>query len=107
MLAYAWEKAPDLPAMLETVACAAEQWRLDVGDVPNAAIASRKQSPKTEYLRAFAEILRNELRLSTLPALVITAMAGIANVVLNDPNLDVSRDDVRKAAIGPPVEDSI
>ncbi|QHQ28577.1 hypothetical protein XACN24_09000 [Xanthomonas albilineans] len=106
MLHYAWGKAPHLPTILETVAQAAEGWAPRESGAIGAAIASRKASPTTEYLRAFSEHLRRDLPGVILSGSIVTAMAGTANVVLNDARLDVSTDDVRKAIAARPVEDS-
>lgn len=101
MLRYAWEKAPDLPALLETVAQAATHWTPGVGGAIGAAIASRQKNRATEYLRAFDKSLR-ENGIAYRSAGFRKAMACVANVVLNDPDMDVSADAVRKA-IPPPL----
>ena len=94
MLFYAWEKAPDLPAILGTVAEAASNWHPQEEGAIGAAVASRKQNKAAEYLRAFAEHLRENLCLE-LTGPIVAAMAGMANVVLNDPNADISGDAAR------------
>lgn len=97
VLLYAWEQAPDLPAVLETVARTAENWTPQEEGAIGAAIASRKANPVTEYIRAFAELLRREMPGTPLAGAVLAAMAGVANVVLNDSSIDVSTDAVRMA----------
>lgn len=96
MLGYAWGVAPDLSAALETVARIAAEWTPQAPGVVGAAIASRKSNPVTAYLRAFARLIGENLRLD-LAGPVVAAMAGTANVVLNDPDMDVSADAVRMA----------
>ncbi|MFT4255943.1 MAG: hypothetical protein QM599_03130 [Pseudoxanthomonas sp.] len=98
MLHYAWEKSPRLPALLETVAQVAEAWEPSEGGAIGAAIASRKQSTVAEYQRAFAKLLQ-ESGITDLNADIQRAMAYTANVVLNDPDVDVSPDAVRMALI--------
>lgn len=61
-----------------------------------AAIQSRQRSPKTEYLRAFGNLLTDTHGL-TLTTPILKAIAIVANVVINLPDVDVTYDDVRKA----------
>ena len=73
-----------------------------------AAIDSRKQNDKTEYLRAFGALLIEEHRF-ILTTDIKKAMAIAANVVINLPDIDVTYDDVRKALAklgGDSLEDS-
>jgi hypothetical protein len=59
-----------------------------------SALKSRQSNPKTEYLRAFGCALRlNEP--DALTSIVQKAMAEIATVVINDPIIVVTYDDVR------------
>lgn len=104
-LGYAWGKAPPLSAILGTVAQAADDWRPQESGAIGAAISSRKQNPVTEYLRAFADLLRDKLQIA-LDSHIIAAIAFTANVVLTDPNIDISADGARKAVTLRPVEDS-
>ena len=55
-----------------------------------------QRSPKTEYLRAFGHLLSNNHSF-TLTKKIMQAMAIVANVVINLPDVDVTYDDVRKA----------
>jgi hypothetical protein len=94
MLIYAWEKAPDPPTILETVAFAAEKWSPQESGAIGAAIASRQHSIATEYLRAFAKLLdENGMPTNSIHK----AIAGTATVVLDDaaPDSEVSPDAVR------------
>ena len=95
-LRYAWGTAPDLSALLETLAAAARGWKPGETGFIAAAIESRQRSAKTEYLRAFGSLLidRHNVNLTTA---IMQAMAIAANVVINLPDVDVTYDDVRKA----------
>ena len=93
---YDWESAPSLPKLLVTLAQAAHNfWPREPGMI-GAAMSSRKQNPKTEYLRALVSLLRDDRGVS-LTTPIMHAMSAISNVVINDPNVDVSYDDVKKA----------
>lgn len=94
MLGYAWEKAPDLPAILEVVAHTAEDWAPQETGAVGAAVSNRQKNPRTEYIRAFASILRERMRIEIKGPLV-AAIATTTDVVLN---LDTttSADSVRK-----------
>ncbi|KUO66921.1 MAG: hypothetical protein APF80_09170 [Alphaproteobacteria bacterium BRH_c36] len=60
-----------------------------------AAISTRQDSKKTAYLRAFGALLKySSINLS---APVVRAMAITANVILDDVDLSISEDTVRKA----------
>ncbi len=96
MLRYAWGTAPDLSALLGTMAKAARAFKLSEPGMIGAAIGSRQRSPKTEYLRAFGNLL-TDVHKFALTTPIMQAMATVANVVINLPNVDVTYDDVRKA----------
>lgn len=96
----ALKTAPDLPALLDTLANAARRFQPKIYGMAGAALASRQQNTKTEYLRAFGFLLTvhrlpNFQIALTTP--VMRAMAITANVALNLPDVDVTYDDVRKA----------
>jgi len=95
MLRYAWGTAPDLPALLDTVAEAALDFVPSESGAIGAAINSRQRNQKTEYIRAFDNILTN-VHNFTLTTPIINAMAIVATVVINDPDIIVTYDDVRK-----------
>jgi hypothetical protein len=63
-----------------------------------AAIETRQRSPKTEYLRAFCQCLR-EVHGIRLTRGVLRAVAAASTVVgsVDDPEFSVTYDDVRKA----------
>jgi hypothetical protein len=63
----------------------------------DAAIGSQKPNVKTEYIRALASLLAQGEDAITMTAVVRAAMAVTATVVLDDPDIEVSADDVRKA----------
>ena len=96
MLRYAWGTAPDLEALLGTVARAAREFTATEGGMIEAAIKKRQYNPATEYIRAFSHLLVDEhhFQLSTT---LLNAMAIVATVVINDPHVAVSYDDVRKS----------
>ncbi len=95
-LHYAWGTAPDFPALLGTVANAARAFKPRESGMIGAAIESRQKSLKTEYLRAFGNQL-TEAHKFALTTPIMKAMAIVANVVINLPDVDVTYDDVRKA----------
>jgi hypothetical protein len=96
MLHYAWGTAPDLPALLDTVANAGRSFKPSESGMIGAAIKSRQQSAKTEYLRAFGNLLTDAYGFA-LTTPIMQAMAIVANVVINRPDVDVTYDDARKA----------
>lgn len=93
------EGAPDIPddegliALLENLAYIARNMHMDIGPI-GAAMKSRKKTAKTAFLRAYGFRLRSE-GINFTPN-VMNAMAGIASIVLQDQDIDVSYDDVRK-----------
>jgi hypothetical protein len=96
MSGYAWQVAPDFSALLGTMTSAARNFEPSESGMIGAAIQSRQQSRKTEYLRAFGSLLTDVHRF-TLTTAIMQAMAIVANVVINLPDVDVTYDDVRKA----------
>ncbi len=106
MLRYAWETAPDFSALLGTMANAARRFKPSESGCIGAAIESRQKSPKTEYLRAFGNLL-TDVHNFTLTTPIMKAMAIVANVVFNLPDdVDVTYDDVRKALKRKPLKES-
>lgn len=93
---YIWGIAPRMPACLETMARAALQFKPTEGGVIGAAIGTRQRNIKTEYIRAFGQIVSESKGLELGPTMM-KAMASVANVVINLPDVDVTYDDVRKA----------
>ena len=86
----------DLARTLYKVADFMENLQPDFKDAAvHSGIQTRQDSKKASYLRAFAANLEKDL-IPLSPA-VKRAMAITANVVFNDPNLDITEDDVRKA----------
>lgn len=93
-LRYIWGLAPDLPALLETVAKAAQVFTPSETGMIGAAISTRQHNVRTEYIRGFASRLTDSrVAISTN---VMRAMAVVANVVIDDPASGTSYDDVRK-----------
>jgi hypothetical protein len=96
MLNYAWGTAPDMRHIVATMQRAAQDCVPTETGTIGAAVSSQKRNRKTECLRGFASLLRNEYRID-LTAEIMNAMAATATVVLNDADTDVTYDDVRKA----------
>ncbi len=96
MLRYAWGTAPDLSELLDTLARAARDFKPVESGFIGAAIESRQRSEKTEYLRAFGNLFTDAHHL-TVSTAVMQAMAVVADVVINQPGVGVTYDDVRKA----------
>ena len=102
MLNYAWGTAPDMRHIVATMQRAAQDCVPTETGTIGAAVSSQKRNRKTEYLRGFASLLRNEHHIE-LTAEIMNAIAVTATVVLNDAGTDVTYDDVRKvvASIAP------
>jgi len=84
------------PAFLQTLSYATDGFEhYEIGMV-GAALSSRKSCVKTQYIRAFAEGLFNSSRLEKTIA-VMHAIATVTTIVLNDPDIDATYDDVKKA----------
>jgi hypothetical protein len=96
MLRYAWGTAPEFSELLDTVTKAGRAFKPSESGMIGAAIESRQKSPKTEYLRAFGNLL-TDVHNFALTTPIMQAMAIVANVVINLPDVDVTYDDVRKA----------
>jgi hypothetical protein len=95
MLCYAWGTAPEFSVLLDTVAKAGWAFKPSESGMIGAAIESRQKSQKTEYLRAFGNLLI-DVHGFALSTPIMKAMAIVANVVINSPDVDVTYDDVRK-----------
>ena len=97
-----WKHAPTLSDCLRTLAEEFDPKNFVRLGGEEAAIL-RQRSPTTEYIRAFGDAITEwnfELfgpAVKTLTSSVLKAMATTVNVVLNDPELDVSAKDVRQA----------
>jgi hypothetical protein len=96
MLRYAWGTAPNFSALLGTMANAARAFKPSETGMISAAIESRKKTPHTQYLRAFGNLLTDEHKFE-LTTPIMHAMAIVANVVINSRDVDVTKDDVKKA----------
>lgn len=89
------KKIPPMPVLLSTLSEVADDFIPTVPPDILAAISSRQSSTKTECLRAFGcRLVAAQIR-TTAP--MMRAMAIVANVIINDPEADVTYDDVRKA----------
>lgn len=95
-LGYAWQTAPNMARIITTLQHEAEFYKASESGHIGEALISRKRNRKFEYLRAFGTLLSDEHHLD-LTTGTMNAMAITATVVLNQADLDVSYDDVRKA----------
>ena len=93
---YSWSTAPQFPELLATVATTARDFLPKETGMIGAAIETRQANEKTDYLRAFANALTDSYQFEISPNLR-NAIAIVANVVINLPDVDTTRDDVRKA----------
>lgn len=96
-LSYAWEKAPDVRQALLTLAGVADNYTPHPGaDYLAAATATQKPNAVTEYIRGFAQLLK-ESGLQVTPAMrTIMALTGAVVLELED----LSPETVRKALSG-------
>jgi hypothetical protein len=86
----------DIRDLLVKVSQATENFTADFMDPSiHSALSTRQHSRKTTYLRAFGTLLLAQ-RIPLTPA-VKRAMAITANTIMNEPALDFSEDNVRKA----------
>ena len=89
----AWDSAPDLADLLEAAAMAAENY------ITALPLHSRQKSKKTDAIRVFAGILTRIFKFD-LTDRIKHAMAIAATIAINDPDIVVTHDDVRKALDG-------
>lgn len=91
-----WRDAPELSALLTVLAGAARQFTPAHQDnAVAAADRSRKKNPRAAYLRAlFVLLSANGV---SVGCRLHQAIADTTDVVLNDPDVSTSADDVRKA----------
>ncbi len=92
---YGWEKAPEVPELLDTIAKTAENFTPEVPGFIGEAIASRKHNEKTEYTRAFGNLLKQ--RGFKLTAPIRGAMSIFITVAINSLDIDVTSESVHKA----------
>jgi len=108
-LRHAWNTAPALSYLLETLAIHSRQEierPYPTDTMIGAAISSQKHNRKTEYIRAFIRSLRDYDGI-VMTKEVMHAAATAAEVVLDDPDITVTDDpditvtydDVRKLAM--------
>jgi hypothetical protein len=95
-LLLAWNMAPDLPALLKTLAVSAKCFQPKQDGMVGKAISSQKPSAKMEYIRGCGYLLSQEYGIE-LSTQIKKAMVTVANIILQDPNGGLSCDDVRKA----------
>lgn len=95
-LQYAWGRAPGLPALINTICKAANEFIPKKSGLVGAALSSQKRNEKTEYIRAFGNLLLTEHKFN-ITTDIMRAMTIATNVVFNLADTDVTYDDVRKA----------
>jgi len=95
-LRVAWAAAPHLPALLRTVASVAGDFTPTEHGVIGAALQTRQHSPRTGYIRAFGRILIDG-GVVRLNQAVMSGIASVATVAINDEALTVTIHDVRQA----------
>ena len=89
----AWGSAPDLADLLEAAAMATENY------ITAPPLHSRQKGEKTDAIRFFAGILTGTYEFD-LTTRIKRAMAIAATIAINDPDIVVTYDDVRKALDG-------
>lgn len=102
---YIWAQSPPVFSLVDAIAAAASEFEPRDFELVEAAIKSRQtsKSQNKEYLRAFGKLLETESLDIARTRPVINAIAVAATVVLDDPDLVVTYDDVVKAIGGPVV----
>lgn len=96
---------PEVSDILESLTNISEQWSPRLENAYEIAISRRQNNPKNEYIRSFSTLLKDNMRISFESMMVIPdpiqitkeikkAIAVTTAVVINDPNIDVSYEDV-------------
>jgi len=94
-LRYSWEKAPPVSMLLDTMVSVAEEYEPSFqSEIAATATSSRKRNHKSDYIRAYCKLLMTKD--FELSGKLINSIAIICNVVINEADIDVSSDDVRK-----------
>lgn len=88
--------APEPSLLIDALADAAESWTPGPTGHLRFGVASRKRNSKTDYLHALISLLEAENIPVDSPTMM-HAIAIVAAVVINDENVDITYDDVRKA----------
>jgi hypothetical protein len=92
----AWNMAPEPALLLKTLAASASKFTPKQVGMVGAAIRSRKRDRYIQYIRAFHHALENDYHINITPP-IVKAIVIVTNVVLNDPENDISEEGVRKA----------
>jgi hypothetical protein len=95
-LQNAWVVAPGVQALLKTLAARAAQYEPSQIGMVGAGNKLRERTLSTTFIRGFAYLLTEENSI-TLSTNIKKAMATVATVLLDDGDIDISYDDVRKA----------
>jgi hypothetical protein len=95
-LRYAWGLAPNFPELLLKIAEIMGDFTPMEHGYVGAGISSREANEKTAYVRGLHKLLKDEHGFEIdLP--IKQAMAAVTLVMLNDPDIHVTTDDVTKA----------
>ena len=87
---------PDITSHLWRISKVANEFQPDLmSPAIRSATSTRQNSNKAFYIRAFATLLREGM--IDITPLVKRAMAITGNVIFDDPNMNITEDDVRKA----------
>jgi hypothetical protein len=93
---YAWTLAPDFAQLLSRISEIMGDFVPQKHGYIGAGISSREANQKTAYIRGLYELLQHDHGFEIdLP--MKQAMAAVTAVMLNNPDIDVSTDDVTKA----------
>jgi hypothetical protein len=95
-LRYAWTLAPDFAELLSKIAETMGDFVPQKTGYIGAGIGSREVNEKTAYIRALYKLLKDAHGFKIdLP--IRQAIAAVTAVMLNNPDIDVTTDDVTKA----------
>lgn len=92
---YAWSKSPGLDDMMEKLAQISREFEpQEPSEFISAAISSQKRNLKSEYIRAFGNLLQSVHKMEPTPDLM-KAMVEAATAAIDEPDVVVSYEDVR------------
>ena len=95
-LRYAWGVAPDFTELLSKISEIMGEFVPRKHGYIGAGISSREANEKTAYIRSFHKLLKDEHGFE-ICLLMKKAMAAVTAVMLNNPDIEVTTDDVTKA----------
>lgn len=95
-ISNAWILAPNMPALLRKLADIIRNYEPRQVGLVGAALVSQKPVAHTEYIRGLAFLLTENFKIQ-ISTSTMKAISIVTNVTFDDPDLDVTYDDVRKA----------